>query len=269
MRPRLDDLAADPARAVEVRVVEGVVGSVEAARVDDVRPALAIERDVVRPGAPAAIAVAVDRVELGRVQWQARERPEPPPARGVERAVLVARIPQARLPRARMGVGEEAVDAVAPVAAVLRVRPLLVAEVHELARRDPVVAAVARVGERRVPVPPAPEQPQLVALLDRVRVGVAEPAGHVGVDGVDTTELGDRVRVQARPVAHPADLARRAGDGPSAARRRRRCARRDGRPATGCCGHRRPGRGRSASCAACGPGSTRPPRRGRWSRSSP
>ena len=100
-----------------------------------------------------------------------------------------------------MPVGEDAVDSRGAVADVLRVRALPVAEHDELARRDPV-AVVARVRERRVPAAAAPEQPQLPALPDRVRVGVAEAAGHVRADRVDRAPVVDRVRRDRHPVAH-------------------------------------------------------------------
>ena len=48
---RLDDLAAGPPLAVVVRVVEGVLAAPQP-RVDDPRPALGSERDVMRPRAP-------------------------------------------------------------------------------------------------------------------------------------------------------------------------------------------------------------------------
>ena len=89
------------------------------------------------------------------------------------------------------------------VADVLRVRPLRVPEVHELAGRHPVDAVVG-VGEGRVPGAPAPEQPQPVLDPHRVGIGVAQAAGDVGVDGVHLPEAVDRVRVQRHHVVHHA-----------------------------------------------------------------
>src|SRR3954447_2509365 len=157
------------------------------------------------PRAPAAIRVAVDRVEVGDVQRHGTERAEAAPARREEAAVLVAHVEEAVLEARRVPVGEDAVDPRAPVAGVLGVRPLAVAEHHELAGRDPV-AVVARVRERRVPAPAAPEQPQLPALLDRVRVGVAEATGDVRADLVDRAPVVDRMRRDRHPVAHLALL---------------------------------------------------------------
>ena len=89
------------------------------------------------------------------------------------------------------------------VADVLRVGPLRVAEVHELAGRHPV-DAVLGVGEGRVPGAAAPEEPQPVPELERVGIGVAQAAGHVGRDRVHLPEAVDRVRVQRDHVAHHA-----------------------------------------------------------------
>src|SRR3954466_6777798 len=113
------DLAPHPARAVEVREVERVVVG-DPARVHDARLAV-LERDVMAPRAPAAIRVAVDRVEVGDVQRHGTERAEAAPARREEAAVLVAHVEEAVLEARRVPVGEDAVDPRAPVAGVLGV----------------------------------------------------------------------------------------------------------------------------------------------------
>ena len=241
---RLHDPAADPLGPVVVRVVEGVAVG-DPSRVDDPRPALGRERDVVPPRPPAAVGVRVDVVELGGVQRHRSQAPQPAPARGVEVVRLVAQVVEAVLPVLRVALGEDAVDPPVAVPDVLRVGPLRVAEVHELAGRHPV-AAVLRVGERRVPGAAAPEQPQLVPQLDRVGIGVAEAAEDVGGDGPHPPEALDRVRVQSRPCSASRWGCRAAAGGdPSAERRTPRCARRAGRRATGCCDRRDRGRGRS------------------------
>ena len=206
-RARLNDPAADPPRARVVRVVEGVAVR-DAPRVDDARTALGGERDVVTPRATALVGVVVDVVEPGRVQRHVVQRPQPPATRGEQLPSLEAQVVKAVLPVLRVPVGEDPVDrVVAPD--VLRVGPLCVAELDELARWRPLVAVV-RPRERRVPRPAAPEEPDAAPEPDRVGVRVAQAAGHVHLDGPHPAELADRVRVQRDHVAHDAgDAGRR------------------------------------------------------------
>jgi hypothetical protein len=198
-RPGLDDPAAHPARARVVRVVEGVAVG-DPPRVDDPRPALGREGDVVPPCPAALIGVAVDVVELGRVQRHVVQRPEPLAAHGIERAPLQPHVVQAVLPVLRVPVREDPVDLVV-ARDVLRVRPLGVTERDELARRRPLVAVVGP-RERGVPRAAPPEEPDPLPDPHRVGIRVAQAAGHVHLHLAHTAELADRVPVQRDHVAH-------------------------------------------------------------------
>jgi hypothetical protein len=192
---------APPGPASQVERV-GALGASDAARIQDERTPGGVERDVVRPPAPTGRGESVDPVDLPDPQREVAHGADPAPVGAVEAARLVAHVVEACAVRHRVGVRHHHVDRPVSPADVLRVRALVAVTDHERSRLHPA-EAVLGVGERRVPVPAAPEQPQFVLAGDWVGVRVAESSGRVRPDVVLRAQAGlDVVEAPRRAVVH-------------------------------------------------------------------